>query len=185
MSCVAAVVENEKVWMGADSAASDGEDMVTLTNRKIFFNGPYLIGAVGSMRMTQLLQYKLEIPPYNDHRVHLMKFMATEVIDAVRRTFSAGGFMPQQDEHSSAGIFLIGFKGHIFRFEGDFQVFERVDGFEAIGCGSPYALGALSASLLNTAEMRLTIALSSATYFSAHVRKPYLILHEGGKPDAA
>ena len=178
MSCVAAVVENGKVWMGADSAASDGEDMVTLTNRKAFFNGPYLIGAVGSMRMTQLLQYKLEPPSYVDPKVPLIKFMATDFIEAVRRTFSVGGFMSQQDEHSSSGIFLVAFRGHIFRFEGDFQVFERVDGFEAIGCGSPYALGALSVSTSDTAEIRLVKALGSATYFSAHVRKPYLILNE-------
>ena len=181
MSCVAAVVENGKVWMGADFAASDGEDMVTLTNRKAFFNGPYLIGAVGSMRMTQLLQYKLEPPVYKDPKVPLIKFMATKFIEAVRRTFNVGGFMAQQDEHSSTGIFLVAFKGHIFRFEGDFQVFERVDGFEAIGCGSPYALGALSVTPDDSAKPRLEKALMAATYFSAHVRKPYLILNEDGK----
>lgn len=185
MSCVAAVVEDGKVWVGADSAASDGEDMVTLTNRKAFFNGPYLIGAVGSMRMTQLLQYKLEPPSYVDPKVPLIKFMATDFIEAVRRTFSVGGFMAQQDEHSSSGIFLVAFRGHIFRFEGNFQVFERVDGFEAIGCGSPYALGALSVTPLDTAKLRLEKALGAATYFSAHVRKPYLILNEGNKHEAA
>ena len=63
MSCVVGVVNKGKVWMGADSAASDGEDMVSLTNHKVFFCGPLLIGCVGSIRMTQIIQYRLVVPP--------------------------------------------------------------------------------------------------------------------------
>ena len=91
MSCVAAVVKDDIVWMGADSAASDGEDIVVLQNPKIFRNGPLLVGAVGSLRMTQLLQYRLEVPKAewgND----IMRYLTVNLVDAVRKAFGAGGY---------------------------------------------------------------------------------------------
>ena len=174
MSCVAAVVWNDKVWMGADSAASDGEDMVDLVAKKLFFNGDFLIGTVGSLRLTQILCYRLVIPKY-DEKQSLEHFMAVEFTDAVRAAFHDNGFSlmpaPNGDQPSGVvGSFLVGYNGRIFRVEGDLQFLERADKFEAIGCGSPYALGALAQSTGGPPLERLGAALWAATHFSAHVR---------------
>jgi ATP-dependent protease HslVU (ClpYQ) peptidase subunit len=181
MSCVAAVVENDVVWMGSDSAASDGEDIVILHNPKVFKNGPLLIGSVGSLRMTQLLQYRLEVPKAewgND----IMRYLTVSLVDAVRKAFGAGGYSVNHEDLGSGGIFLVGLQGRIFRIENDLQVFERRGGYEAIGCGSPYALGALALPLpeIQPAD-RLHRVLAISSSFAAHVRPPYMVMNSEGE----
>ena len=57
MSTVMAIVEDGKIWMGADSYAttSDGERRRIVCN-KIFTNGPYMIGYIGSVRTGQVVR---------------------------------------------------------------------------------------------------------------------------------
>ena len=56
MSTVVGIIDDGKVWMGADSFAttSDGERRRIICN-KIFLNSPYLIGYIGSVRIGQML----------------------------------------------------------------------------------------------------------------------------------
>ena len=180
MSCVAAVVKDDIVWMGADSAASDGEDIVVLQNPKIFRNGPLLVGAVGSLRMTQLLQHRLEVP-HAKAADDIMRYLTVDLMDAARKAFMAGGYSVNHEDPGSGGIFLVGFQGRIFRVENDLQVFERKGGYEAIGCGSPYALAALAALPAMHATDRLRTALAISASFAAHVRPPYMIMNSGGE----
>ena len=181
MSCVAAVVKDDIVWMGADSAASDGEDIVVLQNPKIFRNGPLLVGAVGSLRMTQLLQHRLEVP-HPKLGDDIMRYMTIDLVDAVRKAFMAGGYSVSHEDPGSGGIFLVGFQGRVFRVENDLQVFERKGGYEAVGCGSPYALGALAVLPATMyPKDRVRTALSVSASFAAHVRPPYMILKQGGE----
>jgi ATP-dependent protease HslVU (ClpYQ) peptidase subunit len=163
--------------MGADSAASDGEDMVSLTNKKIFFVGPFLMGCVGSIRMTQLIQYRLPAPQLGVG-TDLSKYMATTFVDSIQRVFRDNGFSMLHDDHSAEGITLVGFQGHLFRLEGDLQMVERAEGFEAIGCGSPYALGSLFETTQDQPFERVRSALEASHHFSAHVRPPYTIFSE-------
>ena len=184
MSCVVAMAKGDVVWMGADSAASDGEDIVVLQNPKVFMNGPLLIGAVGSLRMTQLLQHRLEVPrhlPQADWGGDIMHYLTVDLVDAVRKAFGAGGYSVNQEDPASGGIFLVGFKGRTFRFENDLQVFERRGGYEAIGCGSPYALGALAAFPVMHAKDKVRIALAVSATFAAHVRPPFVIVSSEGE----
>ena len=59
MTCIAAVGEAEQVFMGGDSMLAAGWDARISAMPKVFRNGPLLIGVAGSLRMLQLLQYKL------------------------------------------------------------------------------------------------------------------------------
>jgi ATP-dependent protease HslVU (ClpYQ) peptidase subunit len=182
MSCVVAVARGDVIWMGADSAASDGEDIVVLQNPKVFINGPLLIGAVGSLRMTQLLQHRLEVPkPDWGSDKHIMRYMTVDLVDAIRKAFGAGGYTVTQEDPASGGIFLAGIQGRIFRFENDLQVFERKGGYEAVGCGSPYALGALATLPVMHAKEKVRMALAVSASFAAHVRPPYLIMSSEGE----
>ena len=177
MSCVVGVVHNKEIWMGADSAASDGEDLMIVSNRKIFRKGPMIIGVVGSLRMTQLLQYKLNLPPFKYHE-DIYEYMVGEFVEEVRKTFLNGGIPEHSENPEHGGVFLVGLAGRIMRVENSLQVFERRDGFDAIGCGYPYALGSLIADHRLPPEERIVKALARVTYFSAHVRPPYRILRE-------
>ena len=146
MTVIVGAVVNGKIYMGADSAGSNGYLQLTVRkDKKLFRNGPYLIGCCGSFRMTQLLRYSFQ-PPVCDDGEDVEQFMATRFIDAVRECFKAGGYAAKSQEVESGGQFLVGYRGRLFQIEGDYQVGESVDGYDAVGSGADLALGALSAT---------------------------------------
>ena len=185
MSCIVGVVHDGEVWMGADSAASDGEDIMIIRNRKLFRNGPLLMGVVGSLRLTQLLQYQLgDIGIDAKWKNNLYGYMVGVFVERVREVLKAGGFPDTSESPENGGVVLIGVNGHIFRLENSFQIFERGDGFDAVGCGNGVALGSLMADHVLEPEDRILKAMARVTYFSAHVRPPFVIMHERGKYSA-
>ena len=60
-------------------------------------------------------------------------------------------------------------------------MFERKGGYEAVGCGSPYALGALATLPVMHAKEKVRMALAVSASFAAHVRPPYLIMSSEGE----
>ncbi|WP_234710671.1 hypothetical protein [Sinorhizobium arboris] len=99
--------------------------------------------------------------------------MVTEFIDALRQCLKAGGCAQRYYEVERGGTFLVGYAGRLFQIRGDYQVAEPVDGFDACGCGSQIALGALFASSDAPPRERLEIALNAAERFCAGVRGPF------------
>jgi len=179
MTCIVGVVDKGRVWMGGDSAGTDYESLsiVSRADRKVFINGPYIIGFTDSFRMGQLLQYKFDPPkPHDDE--DLMGFMVTDFIDSARQTLTLGGFSEKKNEVETGGQFLVGYNGRLFQIFGDYQVGESTHGYDACGCGFDLALGALYANAKTKmdAKKRVVIALEAAGHFSAGVRPPYHVL---------
>jgi ATP-dependent protease HslVU (ClpYQ) peptidase subunit len=172
MTCIAGVVQDNKVYIGADSAGVANLSLIVRADRKVFRNGEFVMGFTSSFRMGQLLRYSF-IPPKRHVDSDVDKFMATDFIDAVRNCLKAGGYAEKHAESERAGVFLVGYAGRLFRIECDYQVGEALDGYDAIGCGGEVALGALFATLSHPPRERLEIALRAAERFSAGVRAPF------------
>ncbi len=51
-----------RVILGADSVGSNGNEIKTFPNRKVFVRGPYVFGVCGSYRVAQVLRYRAELP---------------------------------------------------------------------------------------------------------------------------
>jgi hypothetical protein len=185
---VGIVAQSRTVYMGADSAGVGGWDLTIRRDPKIFKVGPFLIGFTTSFRMGQLLQYGL---PYRTDenpadqswaglaRSDPMRFMCTQFVPDARKVLRDGGWSKEHDKQDEGGQFLVGFNGHLFRVESDFQVGESSAGFDAVGCGGQVACGSLHTSgkmvpEINT-QKRLTFALEAAESLSAGVRGPFVI----------
>jgi ATP-dependent protease HslVU (ClpYQ) peptidase subunit len=82
--------------------------------------------------------------------------------------------MTKEKDAEAGGTFLVGYAGRLFCVQGDFQVAERTDGFDACGCGESYALGAMACLPEMEPRARLTRALEMAAHFSAGVRGPFV-----------
>jgi hypothetical protein len=172
MTCIVGLVDGGRVWMGGDSAGVAGWDLKVRADRKVFRNGPYVMGFTTSFRMGQLLRHGFAPPaPVAD----LDEFMATTFIDAVRERLKAGGWASKENEREEGGAFLVGTRGRLFEIGSDYQVGENVDGWGAVGCGDQVAHGALYASRGKVAMDRVVIALSAAERFSAGVRRPFAV----------
>jgi ATP-dependent protease HslVU (ClpYQ) peptidase subunit len=169
MSTVVGIVENGKVYLGADSLASTEEgDARPMKTKKIFRNGPYLIGFIGSVRGGQILYPEYFTPP--------KKIM--ELPDAIIKQSEEKGCLltGEQSQSLHACNFLIGYKKQLWEILVDFQMTEVAE-YTSIGSGSYYAFGSLHTTNQMkdsfTPEMRMELALSAAEEFSTSTRKPF------------
>lgn len=180
MTCIVGWIENGTVWMGGDSAASIeySWQQMELAETKVFKSGPMIFGICGSPRMGDILRWSLSIPDH-DPRTEDRKYMATTFVDAVRKCFKDGGFAKIDNGVESGGLFLVGYKGRIYRIAGDFQVIRVNSDYIAVGCADDVAHGAMYASAelgqSVTPQDRLSLALRAAERWSAGVRAPFHI----------
>lgn len=175
MTAIAGFCDQGHVWIGGDSAGVGGWDLTVRADQKVFRNGEFLFGFTSSFRMGQLLRYAFT-PPAQKEAQDVAAFMVTDFINAVRECLKAGGYARKTNEEESAGQFLVGYRGRLFFVEGDYQVGESADGYDACGCGAQAAKGALWAtreySWVDPTE-RLRVSLEAAEHHSAGVRGPF------------
>lgn len=188
MTCIAGLVHGGHVYMGADSAGVSGWDLSIRADAKLFRRGPYLMGFTDSYRMGQLLRYRLNVdatsgpnqPSHADvvaRTDDLHGFMATRFIDDVRACLKTGGYQKTENEVERGGTFLVGVGGRLFRVERDYQVGEPLAGYDAVGSGQAYALGALHALVVAEGEpaRKVAAALEAAAAHNIGVRPPFLL----------
>lgn len=177
MTCIVGIVDKEKqrVLIGADSAESDGSNLVIRKDPKVFVVGSFVIGCTTSFRMIQLLRFSFTPPEINTEDI--FRYMCTDFINEIRKTFSAGGFLTKSARgEEQGGEFLVGYKDRLFHIETDYQVAENVDGIDAAGCGMAFALGSLHTTALMDmdVESRIRKALEVSEYLAIGVKAPFL-----------
>lgn len=177
MTCIVALKGmNGSIIMGADSLGVGGLSKMNRVDPKIYRVGKMLIGFTSSYRMGQILGYSFN-PPEHRKKLSIEKYMNTLFIDEVRSALKKGGYARKYHDEEAGGTFLVAYKGRIFEIENDFQVGERTEDYNAVGCGADLALGSLYTSVrvdVINPEERVIMALESAAAFSAGVGGPFL-----------
>lgn len=176
MTCIAALVEGDRIFMGGDSAGICEDYSLTVrADQKVFHNGEFMVGFSGSFRMGQLLRYAF-MPPKHPRKQDLYQYMVLDFVDGVRECLKKGGFAHKQNEVEAIdGGFLVGYRGRLFNIDEDYQVGEPVDGFAAIGCGAAIAQGALFVSQGTEPRKRVRAALEAAERYCGGVRRPFYV----------
>ena len=175
MTCIVGIVQDGRIYMGGDNQGSDGSNKTSLKNRKVFQNGPFLIGYTSSYRMGQLLQYSF-YPPAIKENQDVLDYMTTDFVNSVRECLRSGGYATNDKGEERGGNFLVGYKGRLFEIQNDFSVMESSHAFNSVGCGYPYALGSLITSDDQTPKDRIINALKAAEVFSVGVGKEFDVL---------
>lgn len=178
MTCIVGLVHDGDVYIGGDSAGVAGLSITIRSDEKVFGNGPFIMGFTTSFRMGQLLRYKLAPPAQTVHQ-NDMEYMVTSFVDSCRQCFAGNGFGDK--DATVGGNFLVGYKGKLYNIEGDYQVGVPRAPFDAVGCGSDLALGAMYATEGLPPEKRINAALAAAATFSAGVAPPFTILRLEGE----
>lgn len=182
MTCIVGLEHEGSVYVGGDSA---GVNVDTLSvcgraDEKVFLteSEDMAMGFCGSFRIGQLLRYALLVPPQKVGQDD-MAYMVTDFIDAVRTMQKEKGSMKKEnelEEHESA--FIVGYNGHLYVVEQDFQVGRPIENYASVGCGSDIALGAMYATrnVRMSPEERIKLALQAAVEYSGGVRPPFHIV---------
>jgi 20S proteasome alpha/beta subunit len=174
MTCIVGLVQNGKVHMAADSAASDTNSVHKRKDSKLFVIDEYLIGFSNSFRMGQILKHDL-IPPRASKK-DLERIMCIDFVEAVQNCLEKNKFIIESDEKSTnIADLIIGIHGRIFVMDTDFQMGEYKDNYFSIGSGQEYALGSLhSTKHIKTPKTRLVKALSAAAEYTMGVEPPFI-----------
>lgn len=176
MTAIAAIVQDNIVYIGGDSAGVGGYSLEVRKDPKVFINGPFIMGFTTSFRMGQLLQYSF-VPPEHPERMGIDRFMNTVFVDAVRKCFKNGGYLEVADKQESGGTFIIGYHGKLFYMHDDFQIGIPRANYTAVGCGGALCNGSLHATNGFDIEpkKRIKMALKAAEMHSAGVRGPFTV----------
>lgn len=174
MTCVVGLVNKGTVYIGVDSAAVQGWTRRTSHVPKVFRRGPFLLGYTTSFRMGQLLEHHLAVPEQAEGQDD-MAFMVTEFIEKVRALLKEKGFSKVEQNTEKGGQFLVGYRGQLYTVESDFQVGKHGEGYEAVGSGADFALGAMHALPHLPPTRRIRKALEVAAHFNMGVSAPFTI----------
>lgn len=177
MTCIVGLVSRKTVYIGADSASVLGWTSRVTRLPKVFQKGPFLIGYTSSFRMGQLLQHALAVPLQGSSRKDQddMKFMVTVFAEHVRSLLKERGMSKVEANSESGGQFLVGYRGRLYSVMSDFQVNEMADGYDAVGAGAEYALGALRALPNLAPQTRVRRALEVSAHFNMAVCSPFFV----------
>lgn len=170
MTCIVALIDKGNVYIGGDSAGVAGNFITIRKDEKVFINGDCIMGFTSSFRMGNLLQYKF-VPPQQKAKQSDIKYLNTDFIDAVKKTFKENDF-GKPDE---GGSFLLGYRGKLYNISADFQVGIPMLDFDAVGCGADIALGAMYVSS-GDPKKRIIKALEASATFSTGVAAPFRVL---------
>lgn len=187
MTCIVALIHENKVLLGGDAAASDDKSGLIFqrTDPKVFKVGQYGIGFVDSFRMGQILQYNWNPPKYTPTAGHrnLDKFIRTKFVESIKEAFQEHGYgrfgSSAGEDGDEGGIFIIAVQGtgRIFTMDSDYHVSEADVQYMAEGAGQELALGSLfSTSMVKTPRKRIRTALEAAAKFNMSVRPPFTII---------
>jgi hypothetical protein len=187
MTCIVALIHENKVLLGGDAAASDDKSGLIFqrTDPKVFKVGQFGIGFVDSFRMGQILQYNWTPPVYKPTAGYrnLDKFIRTKFVESIKEAFQEQGYgkfgTNAPEDGDEGGIFLIAVQGagRIFTMDSDFHIGEADVQYMAEGAGQELALGSLfSTGLIKTPRKRVRMALDAAAKFNMSVRPPFTII---------
>jgi len=175
MTCIIGLEHDSKIYLGADSASSEGGRVRENRLPKVFERDAFLIGYTTSFRMGQILWQYLDVRAQGENETD-NAYIICGFVEAARECFKEHGYATVENGHEEGGQFLVGHKGKLYQIGSGYGVTRVADGFNAVGCGSSYALAAMKALNLVSPITRIRRSLEIAAHFSAGVKRPFLVL---------
>ena len=175
MTCIVGIESKGCVWIGGDSASSDGYTVQISANDKVFRKGSFLFGFTTSWRMGQIIQYCFQ-PPEHTASVSDMEYLVTQFIPALREKYEAEKWGRAENGRSEGGQFLLGYKDRLYQVQPDYHVHAATcegDVYDSVGSGFQYALGSLYSTFGKKPQDRIVTALTAAARHNAFVRGPF------------
>lgn len=190
MTAIVGLIADKRVWLGSDSAGVNEGTLAIRKDGKVWRipSHDMVLGTCGSMRISQLLRYRLQPPPIEDGQ-DVLEYMSTSFADAVAACLRDNGKLETTNgvQVMEAHI-LVGFRSRLFSMDAAMAVMEVADPYAAIGCGAPEALGALYVSSMweaYTPKALLGIALKCSERFNTDVAGPFHIVSTESEEEKA
>ena len=178
MTCIVGFADRGKVYIGGDSAGVSGQNIMLRADEKVFRNGEFIFGFTSSFRMGQILRYNFT-PPERLVSLTDEEYLHGDFLDALIKALTSKRYTKIDNNQIEGGTFLMGYRGNLYYVGSDFQIGKNIKNYDSVGCGSSYALGALSAieKYVMPIELKIELALEAAETFSTGVCRPFKIIN--------
>lgn len=155
MTTVVAVESKGTVTLGWDSQVTTGMHGFEWAGSKVFVNNGLIFGGAGYVRFLNILQY-LQVPDFGGKDPD--RYVVTQLIPRIQETLKdADAAELENGRLSTDSLTLVVVKNRVYDIGTDLSWSRRRDGIYAIGSGSRYAVGALSAG----ADIRSALRIAS------------------------
>lgn len=179
MTCVVGVIGKNEIFLGADSSGNSDNLVMPMTEVKIFKKGPFAVGYSGSLRVAQIIRYKMRTPTINQDKLKKdpMKYLSISFVNAMRKALKQDGASREiSSQEENENDFIVAYNNRLFHIDGHYSVCESARDSMAIGSGMEYALGSLHTTRNSNPEDRVKWALDAANEFCPWVMPPYHII---------
>lgn len=174
MTCIVGVVENNKVYMGADSGCFYGYDISQ--TEKLVKKQDIVLGLTGVSRLSQIIKYFVTIPK-RPKNINDEEYVVVHLAESIRKAFKDAGQMTiDNNREDFEARILLGYRARLYTIDSALHVNPIQLDYWSIGCGGPYALGSLATPEDCSVEDKIMNALEIAEKFSAGVRGPFKII---------
>jgi len=146
---VAAQTLEEGIVIASDSQISDHFSKMDGYTNKIWADeaNNYIVGACGSIREAQVVQYAVEWPKFREEEHSLPKFAIVDMVAALRSGVEGHGILKEKNGvESLESEYVVAWEDHFICICADFSVVIPVKGRMCIGSGYAEAYGALGDS---------------------------------------
>lgn len=194
-TCIVAIKDGNRIFMGADSQVSFGSGRQhPLAKPKVWQKDEALYGGTGDIRPIQVMEYNCVMPkPFETQKLY--HFLVNNFVTVVRDTMRNAGCLHQHypglEWVGDSGVefidalFLIAYQKKIFLLSRNFSIIEYKEGYGATGSGEEFAYGVLKATEdLNIKPFeRVIMALEAAAQFNYGVSGPFDVMCMEWKDD--
>ncbi len=183
MTVIAAIKQNDIVYLGCDSLFMDSYKITTRVGKKIIVKGELIFGITTThTRIYQLLEHSLKLASTKNVKTDdLHGYLVTSFLPKFRKILDVQDLLQDDKEAPSPSPMLIGVRNKLFELDVDFDISEIDTSYKAIGMGGDYASGSLITSEILQptlpAEQRLLLALQTSGEFSCGVKGPFYIIN--------
>jgi 20S proteasome alpha/beta subunit len=174
MTCIIAISNGKKVYMGGERGHSDSHTLVSSSQPKIFDVGSYLIGYAGNTGIGQAVIHNFEFPAVKTPNIY--KHMTGVFIPSLR-TFIKDNDIKLPENEDDAASFLVGVKGRVYEIDtSDLQCVEYDE--VCVGSGASYAYGSLYSTKEYNSLERIKAGIEAAILYSPSCQYPIDILEK-------
>mgnify|MGYP003585177289 CR=1 FL=1 len=177
MTCIVGVQNGGTVWIGGDSAATDGHlNRTIISDPKVFVKDGFAFGVCGSPKVLDAIAHIIDLP--EQEGTNDRAFLVGIVVPAIREGLKQldATVQAMTGETCFEGEMLVGYRGKLYTLESNFQLIAAASGTAAIGSGGSIATGSLQATRGKSPKRRILKALEAATEGNAGVAPPFVIV---------
>lgn len=178
MTCIVGIASKGTVWLGGDSAATDGHlNRTIIKDPKVFVKGKLAFGVCGLPKVMDALAHAIELPERaegSDDRSYLVGTLVPAIRDGLKKLDCT----VESPEYGTCfhGSMLLGYNGKLYTLEGNFQLVVPSEDFASVGSGASIALGALHGSKGGNPKKRILAALDASAKANAGVAPPFVVV---------